>query len=199
MQKQLNLVLFGPPGAGKGTQSELIIKRYNLTHISTGDLFRKHLGEGTDLGLQAQKFMDNGKLVPDEVVIGMVEDKIKNDSGANGFIFDGFPRTVPQAQALDELLSSVKSTISVMVSLEVSEAELKERLKNRAKISGRTDDQDDEKIHTRIIEYREKTLPVATYYENQGKLVKINGIGSIDGIFSEICTVLDPLFKPAQS
>jgi len=197
MQKQLNLVLFGPPGAGKGTQSEQIIGRYNLTHISTGDLFRKHLGEGTELGLEAQRYMDHGKLVPDEIVIGMVDDKIKNTVDSNGFIFDGFPRTVPQAEALDQLLSSVNESISTMISLEVPENELKTRLRNRAKISGRVDDQDDEKIRTRIDEYQEKTLPVASFYRAKGKLVKIGGVGSIDKIFDSIRKVLDPLKQPA--
>ncbi|GJM28725.1 MAG: adenylate kinase [Cyclobacteriaceae bacterium] len=193
MQKQLNLVLFGPPGAGKGTQSEKIIERYNLTHISTGDLFRKHLGQKTALGLEAQRYMDHGKLVPDQIVIGMVEDKIKSTKNTNGFIFDGFPRTVPQAEALDELLQSVHQSISLMISLEVPEKELKQRLRNRAKVSGRTDDQDDAKIQTRIEEYREKTVPVATYYDNLDKLVIINGVGQIDEIFGNICNVLDPL------
>lgn len=193
MQKQLNLVLFGPPGAGKGTQSERIIERYRLSHISTGDLFRKHLGEKTLLGLEAQRYMDNGKLVPDEIVIGMVEDKIKSTTDASGFIFDGFPRTVPQAEALDHLLQSIQESISVMISLNVPEQELKQRLRNRAKISGRADDQDDDKIETRISEYREKTIPVATFYDNQGKLVVIDGVGPIDEIFANISKVLDPL------
>ena len=197
MQKQLNLVLFGPPGAGKGTQSKRIIGRYNLTHISTGDLFRKHLGEGTKLGIQAQGYMDQGKLVPDGIVIGMVEDKIKNSPDTNGFIFDGFPRTVPQAEALDQLLDSLNAPISVMISLEVPEEELKNRLKNRAKVSGRTDDQDEEKIDTRIVEYREKTIPVAGYYHKQDKLVAINGVGKIDSIFENISNVLDPLCELA--
>ena len=197
MQKQLNLVLFGPPGAGKGTQSEKIIERYNLTHISTGDLFRKHLGEKTALGLEAQRYMDNGKLVPDQIVIGMVDDKIKSTPDTNGFIFDGFPRTVPQAEALDELLTSASESISVMISLEVPENELKQRLRNRAKISGRTDDQDDAKIQTRIDEYREKTIPVASFYDQQSKLVTINGVGQIEDIFSNISQVLDPLNQMA--
>jgi len=197
MGKQLNLVLFGPPGAGKGTQSEQIIGRYNLTHISTGDLFRKHLGEGTALGLEAQRYMDNGKLVPDEIVIGMVEDKIKSTIDSSGFIFDGFPRTVPQAKALDQLLDSVNESISTMISLEVPENELKARLRNRAKISGRVDDQDDEKIQTRINEYLEKTLPVASFYQEKNKLVKIGGVGSIDTIFDTIKQVLDPLHQEA--
>jgi adenylate kinase len=195
MQKQLNLVLFGPPGAGKGTQSERIIERYRLSHISTGDLFREHLGEMTELGLEAQRYMDNGKLVPDQIVIGMVEDKIRSTEDVNGFIFDGFPRTVPQAEALDHLLQSIQESILVMISLEVPEQELKQRLRNRAKISGRTDDQDDAKIETRIHEYRDKTIPVASFYDKQGKLVVINGVGPIDEIFANICQVLDPLNK----
>jgi adenylate kinase len=197
MQKQLNIVLFGPPGAGKGTQSERVINRYNLTHISTGDLFRKHLGEGTDLGLQAQKYMDNGKLVPDEIVIGMVEDKINHTPNTNGFIFDGFPRTVHQAKVLDQILKLANASISVMILLNVPEDELKNRLRLRAKISGRTDDQDEVKIHTRITEYRNKTLPVASYYNLQDKLVTVDGVGSMDEIFGKVCTVLDPLYEMA--
>ena len=189
----LNLVLFGPPGAGKGTQSELIIEHYHLEHISTGDLFRKHLGEGTALGKQAQNYMDQGKLVPDEIVIGMVDDKINNTPDANGFIFDGFPRTVNQAEALDRLLDSKDSGISVMISLEVPQEELISRIRLRGKTSGRSDDQDDSKIHTRLQEYTEKTLPVAAYYYQQEKLVKVNGVGSIEEIFQNIREALDPL------
>ncbi len=197
MQKQLNIVLFGPPGAGKGTQSERVINRYNLAHISTGDLFRKHLGEGTDLGLQAQRYMDNGKLVPDEIVIGMVEDKINHTPNTNGFIFDGFPRTVHQAKVLDQLLKLASASISVMILLNVPEDELKTRLRLRATISGRTDDQDEVKIQTRITEYRNKTLPVASYYNQQDKLVTVDGVGSMDEIFGKVCTVLDPLYEMA--
>lgn len=197
MQKQLNIVLFGPPGAGKGTQSERVINRYNLAHISTGDLFRKHLGEGTDLGLQAQIYMDNGKLVPDEIVIGMVEDKINHTPNTNGFIFDGFPRTVHQAKVLDQLLKLASASISVMILLNVPEDELKNRLRLRATISGRTDDQDEVKIQTRITEYRNKTLPVASFYNQQDKLVTVDGVGSMDEIFGKVCTVLDPLYKMA--
>ena len=137
--------------------------------------------------------MDHGKLVPDEVVINMVDDKIKSTPDTNGFIFDGFPRTVPQAEALDKLLHSIDESISVMISLDVPEEELKQRLRNRAKISGRADDQDDAKIQTRIEEYRQKTVPVASYYDSKGKLVMVNGVGSIEEIFSNICKVLDPL------
>ncbi len=187
----LNIVLFGPPGAGKGTQSEKLIAKYNLTHISTGDLFRKHLGEGTELGKLARKYMDEGRLVPDEVVIGMVDDKIKNTPGVKGFIFDGFPRTVPQAEALDELLKEKSLGISGMIALEVEEEELKQRIKQRGKTSGRVDDQDDEKINTRIKVYKEETMPVISFYEKQGKLSTIYGVGGIEKIFEKICAVID--------
>lgn len=187
----LNIVLFGPPGAGKGTQSEKLIAKYELDHISTGDLFRKHLGEGTDLGKLARKYMDEGRLVPDEVVIGMVDDKIKSSGASKGFILDGFPRTVAQAEALDKLLDEKGMEISGMIALEVPEEELKERIRHRGKTSGRVDDQDEEKINTRIKVYKEETLPVASYYEKQGKLSTIQGVGGIDEIFGKICAVVD--------
>ena len=187
----LNIVLFGPPGAGKGTQSEKLIEKYKLNHISTGDLFRKHLGEGTELGKLAQKYMDQGHLVPDEVVIGMVDDKIKSTTDANGFIFDGFPRTVAQAEALDQLLSKNDMEISGMIALEVPEEILKERIRGRGKTSGRADDQDEEKINTRIKVYLDETLPVADFYKKQGKLSAIHGVGEIDEIFSKIADVVD--------
>lgn len=187
----LNIVLFGPPGAGKGTQSEKIINKYELVHISTGDLFRKHLGEGTELGKLAQKYMDEGKLVPDEVVVGMVEDKIKENLQAKGFIFDGFPRTIKQASSLDEMLAENQLSISGMVALEVPEDELRKRIKERAKTSGRVDDQDDAKITTRIKVYQDETSPVAGYYKEQGKYNKIDGVGSVEHIFDQICNVVD--------
>ncbi|MEP2771192.1 MAG: adenylate kinase [Fulvivirga sp.] len=189
----LNIVLFGPPGAGKGTQSEKLINKYNLTHISTGDLFRKHLGEGTELGKLAQKYMDDGFLVPDEVVIGMVDEKIKASKDVNGFIFDGFPRTVNQAEALDRLMESKGNPISGMISLEVPFEELKKRLLERGKVSGRADDQSEEKIDNRIKVYQDETMPVAKYYQKQNKLQTINGVGSIDDIFQKICAVIDGL------
>ena len=187
----INIVLFGPPGAGKGTQSEKIINTFGLKHISTGDLFRRHLGEGTELGKKAQSFMDNGKLVPDEVVIGMVEDFLNENTGAKGFIFDGFPRTVAQAEALDELLSNHDTEISCMVMLDVPQDELKRRLLERGKTSGRADDQNEEKINVRIQEYLNKTLPVAAFYQKQGKASKINGVGTIEGIFEEISAAIN--------
>ncbi|MDF2158967.1 adenylate kinase [Algoriphagus sp. CAU 1675] len=186
-----NIVLFGPPGAGKGTQSEKLIAKYGLTHLSTGDLFRKHLGEGTELGQLAKKYMNEGRLVPDEVVIGMVEDKIAETKDSKGFIFDGFPRTTAQAEALDAMLKSHQLQISGMIALDVPEDILKERIKERGKTSGRVDDQDDEKINTRIKVYLEETLPVADYYEKQGKFKSIYGVGEIDEIFGNICAVID--------
>lgn len=188
-----NIVLFGPPGAGKGTQSEMIIEKFNLTHISTGDLFRKHLGEGTELGKLAQKYMDEGNLVPDEVVIKMVELKITSDNSSNGFIFDGFPRTVTQAKALDQLLEKQGTEISGMILLDVDEFELINRIMLRGKSSGRSDDQDINKVNNRIKVYKKETLPVATYYEEQGKLNKIIGVGSVDNIFSDISEVIESL------
>jgi adenylate kinase len=188
-----NLVLFGPPGAGKGTQSEMIIEKFNLTHISTGDLFRKHLGEGTEQGKLAQKYMDEGNLVPDEVVIKMVELKITSDNNSDGFIFDGFPRTVTQAKALDELLDKQGTEISGMILLDVDEFELINRIMLRGKSSGRSDDQDINKVNNRIKVYKKETLPVATYYEEQGKLNKIVGVGSVDNIFSDISEVIESL------
>jgi adenylate kinase len=187
----LNIVLFGPPGAGKGTQSEKLIVKYNLVHLSTGDLFRKHLGEGTELGKLAKKYMNEGKLVPDEVVIDMVAEKIKENPNARGVIYDGFPRTVPQAEALDKLLNAQKTPISGMVALEVEEEELKKRIRERGKTSGRVDDQDEEKINTRIKVYMDETIPVARYYEKQGKYHAINGIGSVEDIFKNICSKID--------
>lgn len=186
-----NIVLFGPPGAGKGTQSENIIEKYGLKHISTGDLFRKHLGEGTELGKKAQSYMDNGHLVPDEVVIGMVDDFLNANTDAKGFIFDGFPRTVAQAEALDVLLDNHDTKINCMVMLDVPQEELKRRLLERGKTSGRADDQNEEKINTRIQEYLNKTLPVAAFYEGQGKMAKINGVGTIERIFEDIASEID--------
>jgi adenylate kinase len=187
----LNIVLFGPPGAGKGTQSENIITKYNLVHIATGDLFRKHLKEDTKLGQKAKEYMDSGNLVPDEVVIGMVDEKISETPATNGFIFDGFPRTVAQAEALDELLKKNNTNISVMIALQVPDDELRQRIALRGKTSGRSDDQNIEKINNRIKVYKEETLPVAKYYQNQGKFAEVNGVGSIDEIFNNISQEID--------
>ena len=182
----LNIVLFGPPGAGKGTQSENLIKNHQLIHLSTGDLFRKHLGEGTELGTLAKSYMDQGNLVPDQVVIDMVEDKIKQHLDSNGFIFDGFPRTVAQAEALDQMMQENGLEISGMVALTVPEDELMTRLLERGKTSGRTDDQDASKIANRIRVYNEETTPVASYYRRAEKFNEVNGVGSIAAIYQAI-------------
>ena len=187
----LNILLFGPPGSGKGTQSEKVSKKYNLTHISTGDLFRDHLCKGTDLGKEAQSYIDNGNLVPDEIVIKMVDKKLSSENNTRGFIFDGFPRTVNQARALDELMEKKDQKIDIMIALQVSEDELRKRIVLRGKTSGRSDDQDVEKINNRIKVYHEETLPVANYYEAKGKYKGVEGMGSIDDIFQNICEVID--------
>lgn len=186
MEKMLNLVLFGPPGAGKGTQSENLINKYNLVHLSTGDILRNEIANGTDLGKQAKSVMDSGQLVSDEIVIGMIENKLDANPNAKGFIFDGFPRTAVQAEALDDLLQKKGTGISAMVALEVDNEELVKRLLNRGKDSGRTDDQDETIIRTRIQEYNNKTLPLKNYYNEQGKFHSINGIGSVTEIFNNI-------------
>jgi len=187
-----NIVLFGPPGAGKGTQSEKLIEKYGLTHLSTGDLFRKHLGEGTELGVLAKKYMNEGRLVPDEVVIGMVEDKVnESKNSTQGYIFDGFPRTTAQAKALDKMLAIHGLSISGMIALDVPEDVLKARIIERGKTSNRVDDQDEQKINTRIKVYLDETLPVADFYSKQNKFSKINGVGEIDQIFASITSVID--------
>lgn len=187
----LNLVLFGPPGAGKGTQSEKLIDKYKLVHLSTGDLLRSEIKAGTELGLRAKALMDQGLLVPDEVVIGMIDNKLKENKQAAGFIFDGFPRTVNQAEALDTLLEENSTAISAMVALEVEAEELTRRLLERGKTSGRPDDQNEELIRKRVQEYNEKTLPVANYYQGQGKFTSVYGIGAIEEIFEKICTAIE--------
>ncbi len=187
----LNLVLFGPPGAGKGTQSQKLIEKHGLIHLSTGDLLRGEIAQGTKLGLEAKKLMDEGMLVPDEVVIGMISNKLDANKDAEGFIFDGFPRTVAQAEALDQLLKSKESAISGMIALEVNDDELEHRLLLRGKESGRPDDANPEVIRKRIKEYNDKTAPVANFYKNQAKFTSINGIGSIDQIYGAIDTVIE--------
>ena len=192
----LNLVLFGPPGAGKGTQSEKLIHKFNLVHLSTGDLLRSQIAAGTELGLRAKQLMDQGLLVPDDVVIGMIETKLRENQLAaatpvGGFIFDGFPRTVPQAAALDSLLKQHSTAINAMVALVVDSEELTRRLLLRGQTSGRPDDQNEELIRRRVKEYNDKTTPVADYYSQQGKFAAIDGIGDIDTIFQKICQQID--------
>ena len=187
----LNLVLFGPPGAGKGTQSQKLIDHYHLIHISTGDLFRKHLGEGTALGKLARSFMDNGQLVPDQLVIDMVDDKLNEGHDAQGMILDGFPRTIPQAKALDDLLTQRQNPITGMIALSVPNQELVQRIMLRGQTSGRVDDQDRAKIATRLEVYEKETLPVAEYYQQQNKYAEIDGVGDIDAIFQKIVSTIE--------
>ena len=181
-----NLILFGPPGSGKGTQSEKIVDRFGLIHLSTGNLLRQEISEKTPLGLEAKNFMDKGQLVPDEVVIGMIDSCLEKHPQAKGFLFDGFPRTIAQAEALDKLLALKKTTISKVLALEVTEDELVRRLLERGKTSGRPDDSDETVIRKRFAVYKAETEPVAAYYENQGKFERIAGEGSVDDIFQQI-------------
>ena len=187
----INIILFGPPGAGKGTQSAKIIEKYSLLHIATGDLFRKHLKEGTPLGNLAKEYMNKGNLVPDQVVIDMVDDKIKSGEKASGIIFDGFPRTIPQAEALDALLASKSAPIKVLIELIVPENELRKRLAERALKENRPDDAKPDVIENRISVYKAETVAVADYYKKLGKYSSVVGVGEIENIFSNICREID--------
>lgn len=186
----VNIILFGPPGSGKGTQAEKLIERYKLVHISTGDLLRAEIAANSPLGREAKSIIDSGRLVPDEVVIGMISKKLDENPGVGGFIFDGFPRTIAQAEALDRLLKAKNYSITRLLSLQVSEPELIKRLLNRGKTSNRTDDQDEAIVRNRIDEYRKKTMPVAEYYGKQGKLSDIRGEGSIEEIFNRLAAAI---------
>jgi adenylate kinase len=187
----INLVLFGPPGAGKGTQAERLVDRYSLVHLSTGDIFRRNIKGETELGKLAQTFMNRGELVPDHVTIKMLEAEVLNHPEAKGFIFDGFPRTMPQAEALDKFLASKDQSITLMVALSVKDEELKSRLLKRASTSGRADDADPKVIENRISVYKTETAPVAGYYQNQGKYAEIDGLGTIDEISERLYKAID--------
>ncbi|MEO8569780.1 MAG: adenylate kinase [Ginsengibacter sp.] len=194
-----NLILFGPPGSGKGTQSEKLIAKYNLKHLSTGDLLRSEISRKTPLGIEAKKFMDKGQLVPDEVVIGMISYALDYNPDANGFLFDGFPRTSTQAQALDKLLVLKHTSINVMLALDVSEEELVKRLVKRGETSGRTDDNNEQVIRTRIVEYNKKTSPVAEYYKKANKVVMIKGEGTVEEIFLALTKEIDTRMKKTKT
>jgi len=187
----LNIVLFGPPGAGKGTQAAKLIKKYKLVHLSTGDILRGELAAKSPLGLEAKKYMDKGELVPDKVVIGMIEVKLDQNAAVKGFIFDGFPRTNAQAGALDKLLEKKRTAITLMLALEVEKQELINRLMGRGKVSGRADDQDTNVIENRITVYNRETAPVIEYYNAQGKFKSVNGMGTIEEIFGRLCNTID--------
>jgi adenylate kinase len=189
----LNIVLFGPPGAGKGTQSERIIEQYGLVHLSTGDIFRANIKGETELGKLAKSYMDKGQLVPDEVTIKMLQSEVSKHENAKGFIFDGFPRTNAQAHALDSFLESQGTSISVMLALDVEEEELRERLKKRAEVSGRVDDANPEVIQNRINVYKAETFPVKEYYQNQDKFIEINGIGTVNEITERLFAAINGL------
>jgi adenylate kinase len=186
----LNVVIFGPPGSGKGTQSENLIKTFNLAHISTGDLLRKEIHGNTQLGYLAKQHIDKGELVPDDVIIGMIDSFLDKMGKVNGVIFDGFPRTVEQAKALKEMLATYKTDVSIMLNLEVPEEELVTRLLERGKTSGRSDD-NMETIKKRIDVYNTQTKPVMEFYKAEGKLANINGVGTIDGIFEKISEAIN--------
>ena len=186
-----NIILFGPPGSGKGTQSQNLVARYGLKHLSTGDLLRSEIAEQTPLGIEAKNFIDKGQLVPDEVVIGMISTALETNPDAQGFLFDGFPRTDAQAEALDKLLHLKKTSIAVMIALDVSEDELIHRLLQRGQSSGRSDDVNEAIIRSRIEEYENKTKPVAEYYKQFDKVVHVKGEGSIDDIFKSLCKEIE--------
>jgi len=190
-----NFILFGPPGSGKGTQAAKLKEKFNLLHISTGDLLRDEKERETPLGLEAKNFMDQGLLVPDEIIIGMISSCIDEHEDAQGIICDGFPRTVDQAVALDNLLDVKGSQIVALLSLEVEESELKRRLMERGKTSGRVDDQDSATHEKRIQQYQDKTEPVANYYKEQGKFVAIEGEGDIETIFTDLANAMEALIN----
>jgi adenylate kinase len=189
--KMFNIILFGPPGSGKGTQSERLISKYGFKHLSTGDLLRQEISENTPLGIEAKNFMDKGQLVPDEVVIGMISTCLDSNPGVKGFLFDGFPRTEAQSEALDKLLKLKQTEIGVVLALLVSEEELVKRLLNRGMTSGRSDDNNEEVIRARIIEYHKKTSAVADYYRQFDKVVTVPGEGTVDEIFDSLCQEID--------
>ena len=189
----INIVLFGKPGAGKGTQAEFLKGKYNLTHLSTGDIFRFNIKNETELGQLAKTYMDKGDLVPDEVTINMLQSEVEKNQGSAGFLFDGFPRTIAQAQALDAFLASKNDKITATVALEADDEILVARLLERGKTSGRVDDQDEEKIRNRYQEYNEKTAPLMEYYTQQNKFYPVNGIGSIAEITERLSTVIESL------
>jgi len=194
-----NLILFGPPGSGKGTQSEKLVEKYQLIHLSTGNLLREEISNRTPLGLEAKSFMDKGQLVPDEVVVGMIDSCLEHHKDAAGFLFDGFPRTAAQADALDKLLNLKKTEISLVLALDVTEEELIKRLLNRGKTSGRSDDTNETVIHQRFAVYKSETAPIAEHYKKLRRFQTVKGEGTIDEIFNLICQAIDKRMKTLPS
>ena len=189
----INIVLFGKPGAGKGTQAEFLKDKYNLTHISTGDVFRYNIKNETPLGKEAQAFINNGELVPDSLTIKMLQDEVEKNSLSRGFLFDGFPRTIAQADALDAFLATKNWDVTATVALEADDEILVARLLERGKTSGRSDDQDEEKIRNRYQEYNEKTAPLIEYYQNQNKFYSVDGIGTVAEVTTRLSSVIEEL------
>ncbi|OFX85723.1 MAG: adenylate kinase [Bacteroidetes bacterium GWF2_33_16] len=191
----LNIILFGPPGAGKGTQSQKLIEKYGLVHISTGEILRINIAEKTPLGIEAQKYIDHGNYVSDAIALEIVMNEINKNIPCNGFVFDGFPRTTPQADEFTRILGKYNSEITVLISLEVDEETLVKRLSNRSEKSNRPDDTCDQIIKKRLTIYENNTKIVKNYYKKLNKYQSINGLGDIDKIFSDICKVIDNICK----
>lgn len=189
----INLILFGPPGSGKGTQAEKLVKKYKLLHISTGDLFRYNFKNNTPLGQEAKKYTERGALVPDEITINMLKQKVDENPEAKGYIFDGFPRTIPQAKALDKLLADKGQEVSTLIALDVADEELIKRLLERGKTSGRKDDANEAVIQNRLTVYYKETSPVYDFYEKTDKSMKVNGLGTMYAVFRRLCKVLNSL------
>ena len=184
-------ILFGPPGAGKGTQATAMVERYNLRHLSTGELLRKEIAEGTELGLKAKSLIDAGSLVPDEVVEGMIDNAFKTTEGVSGFLLDGFPRTIAQAEALDKMLAASGEEVTSVISIMIPDEMIKERIRHRAAIEGRADDASDETVNNRIRTYHEKTEPLVDFYRKAGKYVEIDGTGTIEEVRGTILNAMD--------
>ena len=189
----INIVLFGKPGAGKGTQAEFLKTKYNLVHLSTGDIFRFNIKNNSELGILAKSFMDHGELVPDDVTIKMLNAEIEKNQNVGGFLFDGFPRTIAQAEALDAFLMTQSEQVTVTIALDADDEILVQRLLERGKTSGRPDDQDVEKIRNRYLEYNQKTAPLTQYYKQQNKYIAVNGIGTVSEITERLSKVIDDL------